>query len=247
VVKRRAFIAEDEPLARRALRTLVDEVDWLECIGEAADGASAVRSIDTLRPELVFLDVHMPGLDGLEVLRRIRHKPEVVFTTAFDRYAVSAFELGALDYLVKPFGRARFQKMLERVRARTPSQVVVPPASERARDAIDAVPLRRVFTRRSGQIVPVALTSVVRLEARGDYVAIHCASGASLMHVPLSELETRLDPERFFRVHRSHIVNLDHVAAIRPSDDRRFSVVMDDGTEIIASRAASQRLRERLR
>jgi len=243
----RAFIAEDEPLARRALRGFVAEVAWLECVGEAADGASAVQAIDELRPELVFLDVRMPELDGLEVLRRIRHRPEVVFTTAFDRYAVAAFELGAIDYLVKPFGRQRFQKTLERVRVRARSSEGVPASSERALDALDAVPLRRLFTRRAGQVVPVALGSVVRIEARGDYVAIHHSGGASLMHVTLTELEARLDPERFFRVHRSHLVNLDHVRAIRPCDDRRFSIAMDDGAEIVASRAGSQRLRERLR
>lgn len=243
----RTFLVEDEPLARRALRGFVAEVEWLECVGEAADGTSAVRAIDELLPELVFLDVRMPGLDGLEVLRRIRHAPEVVFTTAYDRYAVAAFELGAIDYLVKPFGRQRFQKTLERLRARGLAPEGLPPASERARDALDGVPLRRLFTRRGGQIVPVALAAVVRIEARGDYVAVHHPGGASLMHVPLSELEARLDPERFFRVHRSHVVCLDHVATIRPCDDRRFTIVLDDGAEIVASRAGSQRLRERLR
>ena len=242
----RALIVEDEPLARRALRGFVEEVEWLECVGEVADGASAVRAIDELRPELVFLDVRMPVLDGLEVLRRILHTPEVVFTTAFDRYAVAAFELGALDYLVKPFGQKRFQQALERVRARTHAPAGVPPASARARDALEGAPLQRLFTRQGGQILPVVLTSVVRVEARGDYVAIHHPAGTSLMHITLSELETRLDPERFVRVHRSHVVNLDHVATIRRGDDRRFSVVLGDGTEIVASRAGSQRLRARL-
>lgn len=246
-MKLRTLIVEDEPLARRALRGFVEEVEWLEYVGEAEDGAAAVRLIDELLPELVFLDVRMPVLDGLEVLRRIQHAPEVVFTTAFDRYAVAAFEIGAIDYLVKPFGRERFQRALERVHARSLGAGGTPPASERARDALDSAPLRRLFTRRGGQIAPVALASVVRLEARGDYVAIHHAGAASLMHVPLGELEARLDPERFFRVHRSHVVNLDHVVAIRPCDDRRFRIVLDDGAEIVASRAGSQRLRERLR
>jgi len=246
-VRLRAFIVEDEPLSRRALRGFIAEIEWLECVGEAAEGVSAVRAIDELRPDVVFLDVHMPVLDGIEVLRRIRHAPEVVFTTAYDRYAVAAFELGAIDYLVKPFGRRRFQVAVERVRERLLAPRTAPPVSERARDALDGLPLRRLFTRRGGQVVPVALDSVVRIEARGDYVAIHQVGGSSLMHVALSELEDRLDPERFFRVHRSHVVNLDHVATIRSCDDRRFSVILDDGTEIVASRAGSHRLRERLR
>lgn len=241
-----AVIVEDEPLARRALREFVAEVDWLACVGEACDGTSAVRAIDDLRPALVFLDVRMPGIDGIEVLRRIAHRPEVVFTTAYDHYAVTAFEVGALDYLVKPFGRARFHKMLDRVRATVLAAERGPSASERAFEAMGG-PLRRLFARRDRHIVPIPLESVTRIEARGDYVAVHHPGGTHLMHVALSELETRLDPERFFRVHRSHIVGLDHIATIRPRDDRRFSIVMADGAEIVASRAGSHRLRERLK
>lgn len=243
----RTLIVEDEPLARKALRTMVDAVDWLECVAEAADGLAAVQAIDTQRPALVFLDVQMPGIDGLEVLRRIRHAPEVVFTTAFDRYAVAAFELGALDYLVKPFGRVRFQKMLVRVQERLAAPVDGPSARERALLAVDSVPLRRLFTRRGGQVVPVALSDVLHIEARGDYAAIHHPGGVSLMHVALSELEARLDRERFCRIHRSHIVNLDHVTAIRAVGDRRLEVVLVDGTELIASRTASHGLRGRMR
>lgn len=243
----RAFLVEDEPVARRALRELVAEVEWLECVGEAADGNSAVQAIDELRPDLVFLDVQIPGLDGLEVLRRIRHAPEVVFTTAYDRYAVHAFEIGAIDYLVKPFGRERLQRALERLRARASAPDAAPPASERARDVTDEGPLRRLFTRRGGQVVPVALADVVRIEARGDYVEVHHRAGADLMHIPLTALMARLDPERFFRIHRSHVVSLDHVRAIRPADDRRFTVVLDDGGEIVASREGSHRLRGRFR
>ena len=245
-MKLRALIVEDEPLARRALHGFMAEVDWLECVGEATDGASAVRAIDSLRPDLVFLDVRMPVLDGLEVLRRIRHAPEVVFTTAFDRYAVAAFELGADDYLVKPFGKKRFQQTLERVRARTQGAGGLPPASERARDALGEAPLQRLFARSGGSITPVPRDAVTRIEARGDYVAIHHPGGPSLMHITLSELEGRLDAERFLRIHRSHVVNLDHVSTIRRGDDRRFSVVLRDGTELVASRTGTLRLRARL-
>ena len=243
----RTLVVEDEPLARRLLRRWIAEVDWLECVGEAGDGASAVAAIDGLRPELLFLDVRMPVFDGLEVLRRIQHTPEVVFTTAFDRYAVPAFELGAADYLVKPFGRKRFEQALLRVRPRLGSRPDVPTASERVRDALEPHPVRRLFTRVGAQILPVSVESIVRLEARGDYVEIHHAAGSSLMHITLGELEARLDPERFFRVHRSHVVNLDHVRSVRRTDERRFSIVLADGTQLVASRAGSLRLAERLR
>lgn len=242
----RTLVVEDEPLARRLLRRWIAEIDWLECVGEAADGASAIQAIDGLRPELLFLDVRMPGFDGLEVLRRIQHTPEVIFTTAYDRYAVTAFELGAADYLVKPFGRGRFEQALLRVHPRLGARPEVPTASERVRDALQPRPVRRLFTRSGAQIVPVNVPSIVRLEARGDYVAIHHAAGSSLMHITLAELEERLDPERFIRVHRSHVVNLDHVRSVRRTDERRFSIVLVDGTQIIASRAGSLRLAERL-
>jgi CheY-like chemotaxis protein len=113
----RAAIAEDEPQARRTLRAYLDGVDWIELAGEASDGVSAVRLVDDLEPDLLFLDVRLPELTGLEVVQRIRHRPALVFTTAHDRFAVAAFELGALDYLLKPFGAERFSRMLERVRA----------------------------------------------------------------------------------------------------------------------------------
>lgn len=112
----RALIVEDEPLARQQLGELIGEVSWMQCVGEAASGVEAVRMIDQLEPDLVFLDIQMPELSGLKVLQRISHAPEIIFTTAFDQYAVSAFELGALDYLLKPFGRERFNAALERAR-----------------------------------------------------------------------------------------------------------------------------------
>ena len=115
-MKTRAVIVEDEPIARRRLQDLVAEIDWIECVGEAADGLTAVSVIDQLRPDLVFLDIEMPELSGLEVLGRIHHDPAIVFTTAYDRFAVAAFELEAVDYLLKPFGRDRLLAALERVR-----------------------------------------------------------------------------------------------------------------------------------
>lgn len=240
----RTALVEDEPVARRALRALVDEVPWLECIGEAGNGPEAIRLIDAERPQLVFLDIRIPGCDGFEVLRRSSHRPEIVFTTAFDRYAVAAFELGALDYLVKPFGRARFEKTLARVRQRSGEAAEVPPPGDRAL-MTNASPLRRLFARHGDRVVPIAIEAIVRIEARGDYAAIHHLDGTNLMHIALAELAARLDPERFCRIHRSHIVNLDRVTAIHTGEDRRLRLELDDGTEVIASRDASSRLRGR--
>jgi two-component system, LytTR family, response regulator len=243
----RTLVVEDEPEARRMLREFLAEAPWLELVGEAADGRDAVASIDRLKPALIILDVHLPELSGLEVLEKIRHQPEVVFATAYDQYAVAAFELGALDYLVKPFGRQRFRRMLDRLRRRLVSEPEGPSSHERARMALGPSPLRRLFARSGERIVPIPAAGIVRIQARGDYAEVHAPGGPFLLHVSLSELATRLDSERFVQVHRSHIVNLDAMKLLRPHDERRLVIVLANGEEIVASRSASEMLRKQAR
>jgi two-component system LytT family response regulator len=239
----RAVIVEDEPAARASLREYAGDVEWLSIAGEAAEGVEAVRLIDRLEPDLIFLDVSLPGLSGFEVVRGIRHQPEIVFTTAYDRFALAAFEAGALDYLLKPFGRRRFQTMLERVKRRMVPDAVG--ASERARAAI-ASPLRRLFARTRDGIVPIPVESIRRIRASGDYVEVHARS-VSLLHMTLSELSSRLDPGSFCQVHRSEIVNLDQVERLIAFDERRLLVRLKDGTEVVASRSGSEALRRLIR
>lgn len=239
-----ALIADDEPLARQKLRELLVEVPWLECVGEAADGLETLRQLERARPAVLFLDIQMPGLSGLEVLARATHKPAVIFTTAYDRYAVAAFELQALDYLLKPFGRGRFLAAIERLREAV-EHGAEEPALERAQEALaPGRYLTRLFVRDRGRILPVRIADIHRLEARDDYVAVHVAGGRHLVHMPMSEFSRRLDPERFLQVHRSHIVNLDHVQALVPYDGSRLQVEMRDGTRIMASRTRSKHLRQ---
>lgn len=240
----RAVLVEDEPHARDSLREYSHGVEWLTLVGEAGDGAEAVRLIDRLEPELVFLDVCLPELSGLEVVQRIRWRPEIVFTTAYDRYALTAFEVGALDYLLKPFGRQRFQTMLLRVRQRLARQAV--PAAERALAAFGS-PVRRLFARTRDGIVPIPVQTIRHLQASGDYVEVHSDAGRHLLHMSLAELATRLDPEQFCQVHRSHVVNLEAVELLRPFDERRLLIKLRDGKEIVASRAASELLRRLVR
>ncbi|HEX7185995.1 MAG TPA: LytTR family DNA-binding domain-containing protein [Thermoanaerobaculia bacterium] len=236
----RAVLVEDEPHARDSLREYSAEVEWLTLVGEASDGAEAVRLIDRLEPDLVFLDVCLPELSGLEVIQQIRHSPEIVFTTAYDSFALAAFEVGALDYLLKPFGRQRFHTMLQRVRRQLAESVV--PTAERARAAFGS-PLRLLFARTRDGIVPIDVRAIRHIQASGDYVEVHCETGKHLLHMSLGELASRLDPEVFFQVHRSHIVNLQAVELLRPFDARRLLIRLRDGTEIVASRAASELLR----
>src|SRR4029453_2193191 len=194
-------VVEDEEPARRALLGHLADAGWIEVVGEARDGREAVRLIDRHEPGLVFLDVRLPEMSGLEVLERIRHAPEIVFTTAYHRYALAAFELGALDYLLKPFGRERLRRALERVRARMAGVLDVPGAPERARGTLAARPLKRLFARVGDRIHPILVEVIVRIQARGDYAEVHAPGGPFLLHVSLAELAARLDPERFLQVH----------------------------------------------
>ena len=237
-----AVIVDDEPVARAGLRAMLREFEWVEVIAEAADGISAVRAIESLRPELVFLDVQMPGLFGTDVLRRIERKPYVIFTTAFSEHAVTAFELGAVDYLLKPFGPTRLAAAMERVRSAIgePSSDAI----ERLSGALGGGPISRLFVRIGGTLVPVAVEKVVRFEADGDYVVAFAAgSGRHMLHLSLSRLEERLDPTRFTRVHRTHIVNLDHVRAFKRDASGNLEAELSDGSRVPVSRAKAQEIR----
>lgn len=251
----RCALAEDEPEARRNVAGYLATLPGVELVGSAADGPQAVALVDEARPELLLLDIRLPEWDGFEVLRRVRHRPEVVFTTAYDQYAVSAFELGALDYLVKPFGRERLAVAIERVRGRLRGDGAAEPGLARGEgaDAVEralataARPLRRLFARKAGRIVPISAADIVRISANGDYSEIHAGRDRYLVEVSLGELERCLDPERFARLHRSHLVNLDAVEYLSPADDRRLMVMLKDGTRLVASRAGSERIRRRVR
>ena len=238
----RALVVEDEAVARQNLREYLQDVDWVRLVGEAADGKEAVRLASTLKPDLLFLDVRLPEMSGLEVARCVGSAAEIVFTTAYDRFAIAAFEIGAIDYLVKPFGRERFAATLERVKARHGQPA--DPAAERAQSALSEEPLTRLYARQGDRIVPIPVASIVRIQAQGDYAEVHAASGVHLLHISLSELLERLDANRFRRVHRSHVVNLDAVQHLRAHEDRRLRIVLRNGSEVVASRAASEELRK---
>ena len=238
-----ALIADDEAPARKRLRDLLGPVTWVEVVGDTADGPATIEAVDRLEPDLLFLDLQMPGCDGLEVVRRIAHQPAIVFTTAHNRYAVSAFELGAIDYLLKPFGRERFALALERLRD-VRSRRAEPRVTERTAEALTpSARLSRLFVRTRGRIIVIPIADIQRFEARDDYTALFAGTQRHLVHLRLADLEQRLDPAMFARVHRSHIVNLDFVEAMIPNDDGRLEVVLRDGTRLMASRSRSRELR----
>ncbi len=235
------LIVDDEAIARSGLRSIVSSYEWITITGEAANGLIAVEMIDRLEPELIFLDIQMPGLSGLEILSRVRHQPFVVFTTAYAEHAAAAFELGALDYVLKPFGPERIEKALDRVR--TAIGEPAPPPAERLREALTSGPMSRLFVRTGNGIVPVLVNEVMRFEAAGDYVTAFTSRARYLIHVSLNRLESRLDPQKFARVHRAHMVNLDHVSAFR-KQARGFVAELTDGSRIPISRERARDIRD---
>jgi len=237
-----AFIVEDESLARQRLRDLVRGVPWLELLGDASNGPAAIGAIERLRPDLVFLDVRLPRRSGLDVLAGLTHRPAVIFTTAYDKFAVTAFELGAVDYLLKPFGRDRFHQAVARARAYFDRGDETSRA-DRAREAISGSAVPRLFVRDAGRIVPVRVSSIEHIEAADDYVVLHAGMRRFMLGIPLADLEARLDPHTFLRVHRSHLVNLDHVVACTPREDSRFEITLRSGTTVTASRHRSRLVR----
>lgn len=241
---RTVFFAEDEPLAREVLRDAIYAHPGLRLVGEAADGASALAQINRLRPEVVFMDIQMPEMTGLEVLRHLDYLPEIVFTTAYDQYAVTAFELNAVDYLLKPFTRARFDAAVARLmEAAGPSPAVL---AEALAQAAERAPgrLERVLVRDRGRIFPLAVGDIEYMKSDSKYTVIVARGQSFLVRIGISELEAQLDPARFIRIHRSALVNLDHVDSMKADDQSQLQITMRDGACLGASREASKLLRE---
>jgi two-component system, LytTR family, response regulator len=242
-LKRSILIADDEPLARRTLRQHLLDVGWCGTIHEAHDGKTAIALANDQRPDLVFLDIVMPGATGLEVLEQLDYEPKVIFTTAYDQYAVTAFELGALDYLLKPFGRDRFARVVRRAQAALNGPAA--PLLSRAKESFEhARALSRIFVRDGNRIVPIPLTSLERVQGADDYVTLCTPTKEYLVSLRLSDLEGHLRGANFMRIHRSHLINLEYVTSIEPYDAAHVQVVMKSGTRIVASRTGSKRLRD---
>ncbi len=237
----RVVIADAEPLARAGLRGLRSAHEGVSVVGEAAHGPAAVDAINTLTPDLVFLDIQMPGFLGTEVLRRITHQPHIVFTTAYAEHAVTAFELGALDYLLKPFGAARLATAMTRVRAAL-GEPAATPTLDRLGEALSQGPMTRLFVRSGNALTPVPIERIDWFEADGDYVLAHAGLARHLVHVSLNRLEARLDLARFQRIHRAHLVNLASVRTFRRLDGRLVAE-LHDGTRLPVSRAKAQEIR----
>jgi DNA-binding LytR/AlgR family response regulator len=249
----RAVIVDDEPLARTRLRRLLAEHPSIEVIGEAGDGEAAWRLIDQLSPDLVFLDVQMPGLSGFDVLARLDTRPRVIFITAHDEYAVRAFEEQAVDYLLKPVEPARLARALARVIGVEAQAAGGRIEAERLTRLIEAVERRstgprRIAVRRGPKVILVEPASILFCRAEDKYTVLYTADGEHILDRTIEDLEQTLDPSTFLRIHRSVLVNLGCVRDLTAVDGGRFVVSLKDapGTTLYASRAGARLLREKL-
>ncbi len=237
----RAVIVDDEELARSLLRELLAAHPDIEIAAECANGFEAVKACAENPPDLLFLDVQMPKLDGFEVLELIEPGPAIVFTTAYDTYAMRAFDAHAVDYLLKPFGKERFDLALDRARQRL-GERRLPTALAAARPPAARPP--RIVVKDGAKIHIIPLEKLDYVEAQDDYVALHSAGKSYLKQQPIAELEAALDPARFVRIHRSAIVNLERLARIEPYGKESRIAILTDGARLPVSRSGYARLME---
>ena len=238
----RAIIVDDEELARALLREYLHSSPGVEIVAECANGFEAVKAISEHKPDLVFLDVQMPKLNGFEVLELIDREVAVIFVTAYDQYAMKAFDAHAVDYLLKPFALDRFEKALVRARQRLGEKM--PPAAELSREARPPQQyLQRIVVKDGPRVHIIPIEALDYAEAQDDYVSLHSQRKSYLKQQTISSLEAALDPERFVRIHRSIIVNLERVAKIEPYAKDSRVAVLSDGTQLPVSRAGYDRLK----
>jgi two-component system, LytTR family, response regulator len=241
----RAIIVDDEDLARQILREYLRGESDIEIVAECGNGFDAVKAIAEHKPDLLFLDVQMPKLDGFEVLELVGAELAVVFVTAYDQYAMKAFDAAAVDYLLKPFDLERFRSSLQRVRRRLGEKAAQPnPAELRTAAQPPGQHARRIVVKDGTRVHIIPIAQLDYAEAQDDYVALHSAGKAYLKQQTISSLEASLDPARFVRVHRSYIVNLERVTKIEPYTKETRLAILSDASRVPISRAGYLRLKE---
>jgi two-component system LytT family response regulator len=239
----RTVIVDDEPLARRRIRDLLERYDDIDVAGEAEDGMKAVAEVSRQRPDLLFLDVQMPGMDGFEVLESLdAPRPLIVFTTAYDTYALRAFEVSAVDYLLKPIDEERFHDAIGRVRNHSRSDSTERIAALLARLEHRDKSLRRIVVKEDGRVFFVDVRDVDWFEAAGNYVNVHANRATHLIRTTMSALEDRLDRRTFVRIHRRTIVNVARIHELQARFRGTYAVVLKSGETLELSRAYKEQL-----
>jgi two-component system LytT family response regulator len=254
MAKIRALIVDDEALARERIRTLLEDDAEIEIAGERADGREALAAIKAEAPDLLFLDVQMPEMNGFDVLAALAAEdvrlPVVIFVTAYDQYALNAFDVHALDYLLKPFDRERFQKALQRAKAQIEHERKGDLGQQLLSLLADLKPepktLERLVIKASGRVFFLRADEIDWIESAGNYVRLHVGRDAHLLRETMNILEAKLNPTKFLRVHRSSIVNVERIKELHPLFRGEYVIVLRDGTRLTSGRAYRNRLQELL-
>jgi two-component system, LytTR family, response regulator len=244
----KAIIVDDEELARQVLREYLQKFSDVEIAAECANGFEAVKAITDSKPDVVFLDIQMPKLDGFEVLELIDSPVAVIFVTAYDQYAMRAFEAHAVDYLLKPFNESRMQAALERARERVGQAASRPPATVNAADLAQAArppdqKLERIVVKDGTKVHILPVHKLDYVEAQDDYIGLHSEKRTYLKQQTISGIEGQLDAKRFVRIHRSYIVNIERIARIEPYTKDSRVAVLSDGTQLPVSRSGHGKLK----
>ena len=243
----RTIIVEDEKPARDLIKNYMEGFPVLELIGEYDNGFDGLKAINEHKPDVIFLDVQMPKLTGFEMLEVLEHHPDVIFTTAYDQYAIQAFEQNAVDYLLKPFSKDRFREAIERLESRIETRPADSGIEKIRKHLIESdEKLHRVVIKKSGKIHVISTSDINYLEAQDDYVMIYTNDGKYLKQQTMKFFENHLDPEQFVRVHRSYIANVTSIERIEPYEKTNFILILKDGNKVPVSRSGMQVLKENL-
>jgi two-component system LytT family response regulator len=246
-MKLKCIIVDDEKLARDLLEEYLSQYPDIEVVATCKNGTEAIKEINSKKPDLLFLDVHMPGINGFEVLEKIKEQPWVIFTTAYDKYAVKAFEKNAVDYLLKPIEEDRFQKSIEKVMEKGMDSV--PDLSELLNDLAVGSPGKfsdSLYVQKSDKYYRISSSEVLYLEASGDYTIISTNNDQYVSSNGISKLEEKLDPQIFIRIHRSTIINQEHLKEIEKHFNGGLIVKMDNGKSFPVSRSYVKKIREKI-
>ncbi len=245
----KVLVVDDEELARERIISLLNEATDDYLISESPNGNDALKKIKNSKPDIIFLDIQMPGLDGISLAKKINYPAEIIFVTAYDKYAIKAFEMNALDYLLKPFDKERFFKTLKRVNEKLSSDRkdnlsndlmhVIKQIKDNSKDYIERIPIKS-----KGRIFFINVEDIIYIESAGNYVNIKTETESHLLRETISNLESKLLPGKFIRIHRTHLINLSLLKEIKPTFNNQFKIIMSDGTKLTSSKSYYEDLKK---
>jgi len=243
----KALIVDDEAPARDLIRAYLKDFPAIEIAGECANGFEALKAIQETRPDIVFLDVQMPKITGLELLEVLDSPPAVVFTTAFDQYAIRAFEMSAVDYLLKPFSQQRFAQAIDKITNRLRHQTPQPIGELVNASHQNGEPLTRVVAKSGNKMVVIPIDDILYVEAQEDFVLIYTPTGRYAKSQTMAFYEQQLPASQFVRIHRSHLVNIDHIQRLEAYDKESYVAMVSNQQKLRVSRSGYKKLRDTLR